>query len=205
MRVLVIGAGGHAKVVIDAVRAAGFTVAGVVGRAGDAGTVLGHAVLHDASDVQADGFIVAIGDNAARARTFEHHLERGETPVSIVHPSAVVAKGVTVGDGAFVAAGVVVNVDAWIGANAILNTGCTVDHDCVVADHALIGPTASLCGGVEVGEGVLLGAGASVVPGARIGEWSIVGAGAAVVSDLPPRSVCVGVPARAVRPIGPEE
>ncbi len=206
MRVLVIGAGGHAKVVIDAVRCAGFTIAGVLGREGDPDAVLGHAVSRDASDVEADGFIVAIGDNAARARAFDAHLERGGTPpVSIVHPSAVVATGVQIGEGAFVAAGVVVNVEARIGANSILNTGCTIDHDCVVGDHALIGPTASLCGGVEVGEGVLLGAGASVTPRARIGEWSTVGAGAAVVSDLPPRSVCVGVPARVVRKAGEEE
>jgi acetyltransferase EpsM len=71
----------------------------------------------------------------------------------------------------------------------------------VIGDHALIGPTASLCGGVDIGEGVLLGAGSSVTPRTRVGEWSVVGAGAAVVSDLPARSVCVGVPARAVRGI----
>jgi len=196
VRLLVIGAGGHAKVVVDAARCAGLTVAGVIGKPDDPATLLGIPVSRDASAVDADGFIVAIGDNAARARTFSAYRERGLEPASVVHPSAVIAGGVTMGSGAFVAAGVVVNVDARIGANAILNTGCTVDHDCVVGDHALIGPSASLCGGVEIGEGVLLGAGASVTPGARIGAWSVVGAGAAVVDHLPADSVCVGVPAR---------
>jgi sugar O-acyltransferase (sialic acid O-acetyltransferase NeuD family) len=199
VRLLVIGAGGHAKVVIDAARRAGLEIAGVLGNEGDPAELLGLPVTHDAADVHADGFIVAIGDNAARARAFDAHRERGLSPASVVHPSAVIADGASIGEGAFVAAGVIVNVDARIGANSILNTGCTVDHDCVVGDHALIGPTASLCGGVEIGQGVLLGAGSSVTPRARIGAWSVVGAGAAVVSDLPAHSVCVGVPARAVR------
>lgn len=201
MRVLVFGAGGHAKVVVDAARCAGLDVVGVIGQADDPASILGVAVSRDPTGLEADCFIVAIGDNAARARTFASCREQGLTPVTVVHPSAVIATGVEFGPGAFVAAGVVVNVDARIGANAILNTGCTVDHDCLVGDHALIGPTASLCGGVEIGAGALLGAGASVTPRTRVGAWSVVGAGAAVVNDLPSDSVCVGVPARVVRGI----
>lgn len=201
MRLLVIGAGGHAKVVVDAARCAGMDVAGVVGRPGDPDDVLGIPVSHDASNIDADGFIIAIGDNAARARYFDEYHASGLAPVSVIHPSAVIAEGVHVGEGVFVAAGVIVNVDARIGTNAILNTGCTVDHDCVIGDHSLIGPRGSLCGAVEIGEGVLLGAGVNVTPGTRVGEWSVVGAGAAVVDDLPERSVCVGVPARVVRGI----
>jgi sugar O-acyltransferase (sialic acid O-acetyltransferase NeuD family) len=201
VRLLVIGAGGHAKVVIDAARCAGFEIAGIVGREGDPAEVLGIPVSHDATDIASDEFIVAIGDNAARAHHFYEYRAHGLEPASVVHPSAVIARGVGIGAGTFVAAGVIVNVDAHIGANAILNTGCTIDHDCVIGDHALIGPTASLCGGVEIGEGVLLGAGSTVTPRTRVGKWSVIGAGAAVVSDLPDRSVCVGVPARVVREI----
>jgi len=98
-----------------------------------------------------------------------------------------------------VAAGAIVNIDARIGDNTILNTGCTIDHDCVIGAHALIGPLASLCGGVTVGEGALLGAGSTVVPLGSVGDWSVVGAGAAVTGELPPRSVCAGVPARVLR------
>ena len=201
MRLLVIGAGGHAKVVIDAARGAGFEIVGIVGREGDPEELLGIPVSTDATDIASDRFIIAIGNNATRAQHFYDYRADGLEPASVIHPSAVIAEGVHVGVGTFVAAGVVVNVDARIGANAILNTGCTVDHDCVISDHALIGPTASLCGAVEIGEGVLLGAGTSVTPRTTVGAWSVVGAGAAVVSDLPERSVCVGVPARVVRRI----
>ena len=201
MRLLVIGAGGHAKVVIDAARCAGFEISGIVGREGDPAQVLGIPVSRDATDIAADEFIVAIGDNATRAHHFYECRAHALEPASVVHPSAVIARDVGIGAGTFIAAGVIVNVDAHIGANAILNTGCTIDHDCMIGDHALIGPTASLCGGVRIGEGVLLGAGASVAPGVSVGEWSVVGAGAAVVSDLPARSVCVGVPARRIRGI----
>lgn len=201
MRLLVIGAGGHAKVVIDAARCSGFEIAGVVGREGDPEELLGIPVSRDASDTAADGFIVAVGNNAARARHFEQYRAEGLEPTRVIHPSAVIAEGVSIGAGVFVAAGVIVNVDARIGANVILNTGCTIDHDCIVGDHTLVGPAASLCGGVELGEGVLLGAGVSVTPRTSVGAWSVVGAGAAVVCSLPKRSVCVGVPARVVRTI----
>lgn len=203
MRLLVIGAGGHAKVVIDAARCAGFEIAGIVGREGDPEELLGIRVSHDATDIAADGFIVAIGDNATRSRYFDEYRAGGLAPATVIHPSAVIAEGVLIGESTFIAAGVIVNVDARIGADAILNTGCTVDHDCVIGSHALVGPLASLCGGVEIGGGVLLGAGVSVKPRTSIGAWSVVGAGAAVVSDLPERSVCVGVPARVVRGIEP--
>jgi len=202
VRLLVIGAGGHAKVVIDAARCAGMQVVGIVGHPGDPAEVLGVPVSADASAIEADGFIVAIGDNATRAAKFAECLALGMTPVRVIHPSAVLAEEITVHEGTFVAAGVIVNVHAHIGVNVILNTGCTVDHDCVVGDHSHIGPTASLCGGVDIGEGVLLGAGANVIPGVSVGSWSVVGAGAAVVSDLPPHTVCAGVPARPVHGIG---
>lgn len=196
MRLLVIGAGGHAKVVIDAALDAGFEIAGVVGEPGGRSEVLGLPVSHSCEGIAADGFIVAIGDNAARSRAFEEHIAAGLTPISVIHPSAVISSRATIGAGTFAAAGAIVNVDAVIGLDAILNTGCTVDHDCVVGDHALIGPTASLCGGCRVGAGTLLGAGASLIPGTSVGDWSVVGAGSAVVTDIADRTVSAGVPAR---------
>ncbi len=204
MRLLVIGAGGHAKVVIDAARCCGYEIAGVIGAPGGTTEVLGISVSHDASAVTADGFIVAIGDNAARAREYDRHIAGGMTPIAVIHPSAVIAEQVEIGAGSFVAAGVIINVDARIGADAILNTGCTIDHDCTVGEHALIGPTASLCGGVSVGNGTLVGAGSSLVPRASVGDWSVVGAGAVVVSALPSRVVCAGVPAIVLRQVGTE-
>lgn len=201
MRLLIVGAGGHAKVVLDAALAAGLEIAGVIGQQGRATELLGYQVSDAHHGIEADGFIAATGDNAARAEEHRRYVSYGLRPLSVIHPSAVLADGVVIGEGTFVAAGVVVNVGATVGDDVVLNTGCRIDHDCVVGNHALIGPGANLCGSVHAGEGCLVGVGASVVPGARIGEWSVVGAGAAVIGDLPPRMVCVGVPARPLHSI----
>jgi sugar O-acyltransferase (sialic acid O-acetyltransferase NeuD family) len=196
VRLLVVGAGGHAKVVVDAAEEAGFEIAGVIGTESDAPEILGHPVSHDREGVQADAFIVAIGDNALRARYYAEYQSSGLAATSVVHPSAIVGRDVTIGGGTFIAAGTIVNAGARIGADTILNTGCSVDHDCVIGDHSHIGPQVGLCGGVTLGEGVLFGVGACASPGASVGAWSVVGAGAAVVGALPADSVCVGVPAR---------
>jgi sugar O-acyltransferase (sialic acid O-acetyltransferase NeuD family) len=199
VRLLVVGAGGHAKVVIDAAEAAGHTIAGVVGTPSDAHQVLGHPVITSAESIEADGFVIAMGDNATRARYFAAYSATGLAPAVVVHPSVVLGTDVALGGGTFVAAGVIINTGARVGADTILNTGCTVDHDCVIGEHSHVGPQVALCGGVILGEGVLLGVGSCASPGASVGAWSVVGAGAAVVGELPDRAVCVGVPARVVR------
>lgn len=201
MRLLVVGAGGHAKVVIDAARLAGFEIAGVIGTPPDLGAVLGHPVVHGREGIQADGFIVAIGDNTVRSRIFGEYAAAGLTPISVVHPSAIIGTEVTMGEGTFVAAGVIVNTGARIGADSILNTGCAVDHDCAVGAHSHLGPRVALCGAVTIGDGALLGVGSCAAPGASVGPWSVIGAGAAIVGALPARMVCVGVPARPVRDV----
>lgn len=204
MRLLVVGAGGHAKVVIDAAQEAGHDVVAVVGLPSDAAEILGHSIVHSAEGIAADGFVIAIGDNATRARHFAEYAASGLAPAVVVHPSVIVGADVELGGGTFAAAGVIINAGARIGADSILNTGCTVDHDCVIGAHAHIGPQVALCGGVKLGEGVLLGVGACASPRASVGAWSVVGAGAAVVGELPSRSVCVGVPARVARSLDEE-
>jgi sugar O-acyltransferase (sialic acid O-acetyltransferase NeuD family) len=185
--------------VIDAARARGLTVAAVLGRPGDPKDVLGVPVTLDPSRVDADSFIVAIGDNSTRAKVFAEWSEAGLTPASVIHPSAVLAEDAAIGVGVMVAAGVIVSTQATIGDNAILNTGCTVDHDAVIGAHAHVGPGVSLCGGVRVGEGSLVGVGASVIPNTEIGSWATVGAGAAVTEAVPDHTVWGGVPAVPLR------
>jgi len=198
VRLLIVGAGGHAKVVVDAALAAGHEVVGIVGEARGRADLLGVAILESAEGIDAEAFIIAVGDNRARAELFAEYSATGMRPASVVHPSAIIADGVEIGGGTFIAAGVVVNVDARIGEDVILNTSCTVDHDCVIGDHAHIGPTSGVCGGVEIGAGALVGVGCSIIPTRSVGEWAVIGAGSAVVRDVPANATYAGVPARPI-------
>lgn len=200
MRLLVVGAGGHAKVVIEAARRAGLVVVGAIGDPRKTDSVSCVPVYAAPDGIDADEFIVAVGDNRARAELYAAYLARGLNPATIVHPTAVIAEFVSLGAGVFIAAGAIVNTEAVIGDNAILNTGCSVDHDCVIGDHAHIGPMSGLCGAVRIGTGALVGIGCSLIPGVSVGDWSILGAGSVVVDDLCDDTVFAGVPARPLRP-----
>lgn len=196
--IVVVGAGGHAKVVIAAARAAGWTVRGVLdddeARHGTA--VLGADVLGGTDRLVALGApaVLAIGSNRARA-ALDARLPDARW-ATIVHPTAWLAPSVTLGPGTVVFAGCVVQPDAVLGRHVILNTGCSVDHDGAIGDYVHVAPGARLAGAVTLGEGVFCGIGSCVIPERTVGEWTTVGAGAAVVGDLPARVTAVGVPAR---------
>ena len=206
MRVLVLGAGGHAEVIADILlqmesAGAELQLAGyldddpdLVGRRIQGLPVLGP--LTRLSEVAHDALIVAIGDNQTRCRVFSALEQQGERFVTACHPRAVVAPGVQIGPGTAICAGVVVNPGSVIGSNVILNTGCTVDHHCRIQDHAHIAPGVHLGGAVSVGRGTLVGIGANVMPRCSIGDWTVVGGGAFVRSDLPGGVVAAGLPAR---------
>ena len=204
MSVLVVGAGGHAKVVIATLRAAGRAVAGVLDddpeRRG--ASFLGVSVLGATERLaQHEGdAVLAIGSNAVRRRIADAFPDVRWT--AAVHPSATVHSSVDIGAGAVVFAGAVVQPDSRIGRHAIVNTAATVDHDSAVGDFAHLAPGVHLAGAVTVGEGAFLGIGVVAVPGVAVGAWATVGAGGVVVRDLAPKVVAVGVPARPRRDLG---
>jgi len=204
MRVLIIGSGGHARVVADILLAMeNVEPLGFIAKDGASAHVESHGLssLGDDDDVfkiEHDAVVVAVGENSLRKRLFDQLAVAGEKLISAVHPSVIMAPDVTVGAGCVICAGAIVNTGSRIDDNVILNTGCTVDHDCIVSRHVHIAPGVNLAGDVSVGEGVFLGIGASVVQGVALGDWATVGAGAAVISDIAANSVAVGVPARAM-------
>lgn len=201
--VWVIGSGGHAKIVIDTLRATGaFEVVGALDedpRRLDS-EILGVQVQGDLSPWSLDRLgveraVIAIGSNrvrAAVARRLDGRLA-WETPV---HPQACVADGVRIGEGTVVFAGAVVQPGAVIGRHVILNTACSVDHDNTIDDFGQIAPGSHLAGCVRVGEGAFLGTGSCVIPGCSVGAWATVGAGGVVTRDVPPGVTAKGVPAR---------
>ncbi len=198
------GASGHAKVILDLVEQAG--QGRVHGLLDDNSTlwgttVFGYPVLggKDALWQQPLPVIISIGHNRIRHAIAQEFSARSMTFGLAIHPRAAISRGVTIGAGTVVMAGVAVNADTRIGEHAILNTGATVDHDCVIGRAAHIAPGAHLCGGITVGERTLIGAGATVIPNVRIGSDVVIGAGATVVCDIPDGVTALGTPARIVK------
>lgn len=204
-KVVIIGGGGHAKVVIDVFQSAGiYEIAGYTAHTEHGNNLCGVPFLGDDSvlpDLLNNGvqyFFVAMGNNQIRKKLFLELLEMGFIPVNAISPLAYISPHANMGVGVVAMAGVIVNSCAVIGDNVILNTRSGVDHDCAIESHAHIAPSVSLAGCVNVGEGSFVGVGSSVIPEVNIGEWSIVGAGSVVISDVPSNVTVVGVPANKI-------
>lgn len=199
---VVFGAGGHAKVVIDAAEKQGYRRLVVADDAQTLwdGRLMGYVVHGGRDSLLKLDFrahaIAAIGGNAARGQVAVWLAANGFTLATVRHPAAQVGRGARIGPGSLLAAGAIVNSDATLGEHVIVNTGATVDHDCVVGNCVHLAPGVHLCGTVAVGEGSLLGAGAVVAPGVRIGARCVIGAGATVIRDVPDGACVVGTPAR---------
>ena len=196
--VIVIGAGGHAKVVIGALRAAGRQVAAVFDDAPQqwGKCLLGvpvHGPLARLDAMPEREAVIAIGAGEVRRRLAERYRLRY---TAVVHPHAWVDPTAHVAPGAMIMAGAVIQSQAVIAEHAIVNTGATVDHDCQVGSCAHLAPGVHLAGNVCVQPLAMLGVGAVVIPGRTIGAGTTVGAGATVIRDLPAGVVAAGCPAR---------
>ncbi|MGE0482482.1 MAG: acetyltransferase [Phycisphaerae bacterium] len=208
-RVLIIGAGGHGRVVLDIlVQSRVHTVVGFVDNNADihGRRVDGFPVLGAVGDLaglrrrhDAGAAIVAIGDNGVRRGIARELDVVGVELVNAIHPTAAVAKNATLGRNVVVAAGVVVCAHCQIGDSVILNTGCIIDHQTMIGEGTHICPGVRIAGRVKVESGAFVGVGATVVPRVTLGCEAIIGAGAVVVEDVAPLSTVVGVPARAIR------
>lgn len=199
---VVLGSGGHAKVVVEAVLTS--SPARSIILLDDAATsrdrsIYGIPVTGARDRLQSlRGIPVAlgIGDNHARSQLLAWLRREGHQLETVIHPAAIIGRSVQVEDGAFVGAGAIAIADARIEAAAIINTAASIDHDCVIGEAAHVAPGAHLCGGVRVGARCLIGVGASVRPGIAICEDVVVGAGSVVVKDLTQAGTFVGNPAR---------
>lgn len=188
-KILVFGAGGHSKVILDIIaQQGGYEVEAII------------TPEHEEAvgDTQAEYAVIAIGSNAARAEITEKALRlKPRLKFAIlVHPRATVAPDVTLGPGTVVMAGAVINSGTRIGQHVIINTSSSVDHDCQIGDFASIAPGAHLAGGVTVEDHSLVGIGACVIERVKIGGRTIIGAGSVVVSDIPESVVAFGNPCK---------
>jgi sugar O-acyltransferase (sialic acid O-acetyltransferase NeuD family) len=199
--VYVLGCGGHAKVVVQTLRALGYGIAGIFDddaiKCGQ--HLLGIPVagpIHCMTEHVGAPAVIAIGDNAVRQSIAQMYQADWLT---IVHPRAYVDSTAQMGPGTVVFAGAVVQASTRIGNHVIVNTSASVDHDCVVEDHVHIAPGVRLAGAVSIGAQTFVGMGALILPERRVGANVVVGAGAVVTQDLPNGVTAVGVPARVIR------
>ena len=210
-RVIGLGAGGHAKVVIEILRLLdNYEIVGLLDPRQTlwGNKVLGIPVLGDDDllpTLHSQGIrsvfigIGMVGDARPRRKAYEKARSHGFQVVQAIHPQAVIAPSVKIGHGPTIMAGAVINADTRLGNNVIINTGAIVEHDCVIGDHSHIATGARLAGAVHVGEGTHVGLGASVIQGVEIGRNAVIGAGAVVVRNVPDNAVVAGVPARILR------
>lgn len=197
--VYLVGAGGHAKVIAEILELQGDLVKGVF----DDNASITH-LLHYPSfgffnpEMIGDRakVIISVGNNRIRKSIAERLKVRFG---SALHPSVVLSKTATIGNGSVAMAGVTVNSEAKIGSHVILNTQCSVDHDCQIGDYVHLSPQVALAGGVKVGEGTHIGIGACVIQGITIGKWCTIGAGAVIINDIPDGATVVGNPGKIIK------
>ncbi|MBG9387860.1 NeuD/PglB/VioB family sugar acetyltransferase [Caenimonas sp. DR4.4] len=199
---LILGAGGHGRVVADAAVASGAWTR-VIASDRDPGRCTGELLpgvalmpLDQALGL-AGAVHVAIGQAAAREREVKS-LPAGKL-ASVVHPRASVSAHAQVAPGCFIAAQAVVAPRAVLGASVIVNHGAVVDHDVEVGDYSHVAPLTALGGAARIGRAVLVGSGTNVLPGKRVRDGIVIGSGAAVVDDLAEPGVYAGVPARRIK------
>lgn len=192
-KLLIVGGGGHGKVVADTAEALSFTDIYFLDTAWPKLTKNGRWEIIGKPSRRSTQMFVALGDNYLRERIFnEFGLQ--QSPM-LVHPSAIISPSVIVGAGTIIVAGAIVNADAKIGDGAILNTACSVDHDCTIGNFTHISPGVHLAGGVSVGDRTWIGIGAVVHEGVSIGKNVIIGGGSVVINNIEDNVRVRGIPA----------
>ena len=197
--VIVIGSGGHGKVIADIIEKSGDKVCGFLDDGANK-EVFGYPILGgtgDCAKFSDKEFIIAIGNNAIRKKIATENPELKF--YTAIHPAATISRGVEIGVGTCVMAGCVINADTKIGNHAIINSGSVVEHDNILADFVHLSPGAVLCGTVKVGECTHVGAGVTVKNNVNITSETVIGVGAAVVSDIEKAGTYCGVPAKEIK------
>ncbi|WP_165998217.1 acetyltransferase [Bacillus sp. Cs-700] len=204
MDVIIIGNGGHSKVIQEMIRSLNFNIIAILDN-----KYIGHTIENGINYAPIESIdeylkpevrvVIAIGDNAARKKVFDQLYLHSEQYLTVIHPSSVVSSTACIGAGTVIMPNAVINANAIIGDQCIINTGAVIEHENKVDNYCHVSPNATLTGDVSTGEGVHIGASVTVIPGISIGNWSVVGAGGTVIEDIPAFSTAVGCPAKIIR------
>lgn len=206
-KVIIYGAGGHAKVIADIFRLKGIEVMGFIddNPANHDKQVAGIPVLGSesyldtAQQLGIRNIIVGIGNNKVRCEIANRLKNRGFTLVNAIHPKTVISKSVKMGTGIVIVGGAIINAEAVIGDNVIINSSATIDHECIIFDGAQVSPGVNIAGNTTIGERSYVGIGSSIIEGISVGSDTIIGAGAVVTRDIPSNCTAVGVPAKPIK------
>lgn len=193
-KLCLIGASGHAKVIIEMAEMLGYEIDKIYDHDVTKISLLSFEIEHSFTQIKANS-IIAIGNNNIRkeiARRFSLDVR------PLIHPSSFVSRFAVVGEGTVIMAGVSVNIHAAIGIHCILNTNCSIDHDCILGDYVHISPNVGIAGNVEIGECTHIGIGANIIQGIKIGRNCVIGAGAVIIRDVEDGAVVVGNPGRRI-------
>ncbi|MET1032103.1 acetyltransferase [Domibacillus tundrae] len=207
-KIIIIGAGGHASVLIDTIeKEKKYSIYGIIDPVRPVNTIIyGYRVIGPEGvllqiNKHSHGGMAAIEDNWSRKKMIQtiQALVPNFSFISSIHPSAYVSSDVKIGDGTIVMAGAVINRNTIIGEQCIVNTNSSVDHDCILGDYVSIAPGATLGRQVKIGNSAVISLGANVIHSIRIGEHTIIGAGSTVLKNIDPYSVAYGTPAKIIR------
>lgn len=193
---IIYGAGGHAKVILDILLSQNIAVNGIIDDNNAVTEFCKFKVHHIIPQNLHDELIIAIGDNYSRKKI------AGKTQANfgiVIHSSAVISSTAHINKGTVIFHGSIIQAYTQIAEHVILNTSCTIDHDCILEKYVHVAPHATVCGNITIGEGTLIGAGAVIIPHIKIGKWCVIGAGSVIINDIPDYAVVAGNPARIIK------
>lgn len=194
---ILFGASGHCKVIIDILIQNGVSVERILDDNPSVVDIFGIKVMvNDLTVSSSHEAIISIGNNLVRKKIAEKYTLQYQ---KAIHPKASISAFSEIEEGTVVMANVTVNPSAKIGKHCIVNTGSVIEHDCFIENYVHISPNTALAGNVFVGEGAHIGIGASVIQGVKIGKWAIVGAGSVIIKDVPDYATVVGNPGKIIK------
>ena len=204
--VLLIGAGGHAKSIIDSILSNGeFKIFGIIDKKEMVGDKVNGINIVGADEELSYFYdkgikkaFVCIGNNKVRKKLINKLEKIGFELISIIDRTAIIAKNTTILDGCFIGKGAIINSNSVIKKGPIINTGAIIEHDCIIGEYVHVAPGTTLCGGVEIGNETFIGANSVVIQYKKIGSDVLIGAGSVVTKDINNKTICYGNPCRKV-------